>query len=492
VAGEIDRLSATALLGPTEAPELIDHTIAVSLGLRMQQLDDQLSYQSIPEWDSLAQVRLIVSLEGALGTQIPGDIVPRLTSVATIRAFAAGGMRDSGTEYLQNGRRVPPAPTVRRGLHDVYIDTTGLSHIDGKDGVLEYCGYDINDLVEHSCFEETAWLLLNGDLPDNEELSAFELELRSSRALPPRAVELARILSGDHPMSALRTAVSALGFDELEQRRGNELASEAERRAGVRLIAQIPTLISTHHALRTGRRPPAPAEHLSHAGNLLAMLLGREAPRDAVRILDRCLIIHADHGCNASTFASRIAVGTDADLHAAITAAIATFAGPLHGGAAEGALAAIDEIGTAANAPSYVKRQFENKKPVMGFGHRVYRCTDPRVAFLQQAAHQVSQSCGSTDAVDIVDALVSAMKPYARYGLHPNVDLYAGVLYRLLGLPDDLAGVMFIAGRVSGWVAHVLEQRRNNVLIRPGLQYVGPTARRYRPLCDREQVQIAH
>jgi citrate synthase len=179
-------------------------------------------------------------------------------------------------------------------------------------------------------------------------------------------------------------------------------------------------------------------------------------------------------------------VGTSADLHAAVTAAIATFSGPLHGGAAEGVLAAIDEIGTPANARSYVKRQFESKKPVMGFGHRVYRCTDPRAAFLQQAARQLGEYRGSTQAVDVVDALVDAMKPYARYGLHPNVDLYSGVIYRLLGLPDDLAGVMFLAGRVAGWIAHILEQRRNNVLIRPRLQYVGPTAREYRPLRERQ------
>lgn len=485
VTGEIDRLSAAAVIRPTQAPELIDQTIAVTLGLRIQQLDDQLSYQSIPEWDSIAHVRLIVALEEALGTQIPEDIVPRLTSVAGIRAFAAGGMGDSRVEYSQNGQKVPSTPTVRRGLHDVYIDSTGVSHIDAKEGILEYCGYDINDLVQNSCFEETTWLLLNGDLPDTDELSAFKRELHSSGGLPPRVAELGRTLSADHPMNALRTSVSALGLDEFAQHRGKDSTSEAESRAGVRLIAQIPTLIATHHALRTGRRPPEPAKHLSHAGNILAMLLGREAPPDTVRLMDRCLIIHADHGCNASTFASRIAVGTNADLHAAVTAAIATFSGPLHGGAVEGVLASIDEIGTPANARSYVKRQFENKKPVMGFGHRVYRCTDPRAAFLQQAAHQVSEHCGSTDAVDIVDALVSAMKPYARYGLHPNVDLYTGVIYRLLGLPDDLAGVMFVAGRVSGWVAHILEQRRHNVLIRPRLQYVGPTARRYRPLCDR-------
>jgi amino acid adenylation domain-containing protein len=488
---EIDRVSIPGDVTRTNPSELIDHTIAATLGIRSEQLNEQLGYHSIPEWDSLAHVRLIVALEEALGAPIPEDTLPRLTSVARIRAFAAGGVREGRTPYSRNGKRVPSASTVRRGLHDVYIDNTGLSHIDGKAGVLEYCGYDINDLVEHSCFEETASLLLSSALPDSEELTAFTQTLASARALPPRAVRLARILSADHPMNALRTAVSALAGDESAHRGGKESAAEAERSAGIRLIAQIPTLIATHHAVRAGRRPPEPVEHLSHAGNLLAMLTGRQAAPDAVRILDRCLIIHADHGCNASTFASRVAVGTDADLYAAITAAIATFAGPLHGGAAEGVLASIDEIGTPAKASSYVKRQFESKKPVMGFGHRVYRCTDPRVAFLQRTAHRLSESCGSTDAVDIVDALVRAMKPYARYGLHPNVDLYAGVLYRLLGLPDDLAGVMFVAGRVSGWVAHVLEQRRNNVLIRPGLQYVGPTARTYTPLCDRGHVAIA-
>jgi citrate synthase len=460
----------------------IESIIARELGVGVDTLSEDMGYQSIPEWDSLRHVELMVALETEFGTEITDDLMLQLQSVGAIRDFFQ--MRTNGTaaQPATSLRTVPTADlsniSVHRGLEGVYVDRTTITRIDGEQGVLEYRGYNIHDLVEHSSFEETAWLLLYGDLPDASALASFKDELRSSREVPDTVVDILRALAGAHPMEALRTGVSVLGA--LSYERGDQSA-EAALRAGIRLIAQVPTLIATHHALRSGREPVPPHASASHAWNVLHMLFGEEPSTDAVRFVDKDLIVHADHDANASTFASRVTIGCRANLHAAITAAIGAFAGSVHGGAAECVTELIDAVGAPENAAAYVRARRSINQPVMGFGHRVYRTEDPRVRHLRSIARDLGRERGDTRGFEIIEALVQAMEPYARHGVGPNVDLYAGLAYRLLGLPDDLSVPMFVAGRMAGWAAQALEQHNNNVLIRPRMQYVGSTSRSYRP-----------
>ncbi|MEH2270025.1 MAG: citrate/2-methylcitrate synthase [Nostoc sp.] len=458
------------------APEgvAVDSLIARVLGINVERISNNLMYQSIREWDSLSHVTLMIALETELGTKITDQIMLQLHSVGAIREFA-----QTHTTGADEGAKSAPTITVHRGLEGVYIERSTITNIDGERGVLEHRGYNIHDLVEQSSFEETAWLLLNGELPDAPTLAAFQEELRLHRELPGVIVDLVRMLAHAHPMEVLRTGISALGALACD---GQEESQAAAMRSGLRLIAQIPTLIATHHAIRSGREPIAPHSTLSHAKNFLYMLFGEEPSPSAVRFVDKDLIAHAEHGLNASAFAARVAVGCKANLYAAITAAIAAFSGSLHGGATERALELIDAVGTPENAEAYVRNCLERNQPVMGFGHRVYRTEDPRVRHFREAARSLSWERRDTHGLGIIEAIVKAMEPYSLHGVEPNADLYAGLTYRLLGLPDDLAVPMYVAGRIAGWIAQSLEQKSNNVLIRPRLQYVGATSRKYRLL----------
>ena len=469
---------------PTLATLAVESIIARELGVGVDQLNDDVGYQSIPEWDSLRHVGLMVALETELGKPINDDLTLQLTSVAAIREFvrASDATPDSApaeSRLPAPSHSRPSGVTVHRGLEGVYVDRTTITHIDGEQGVLEYRGYSIHDLVEQSSYEETTWLLLHGELPDAASLASFERELASHRTLPEPVVGLVRALAHGHPMDVLRTGVSALGA--LSSERGDESATGAFE-AGVRLIAQVPTLVATQHALRSGRAPVAPRPTASHAWNLLYMLTGQEPSPAAVHFVDRDLIVHADHDANASAFAARVTIGSRSNLHAAITAAIAAFAGSLHGGAAERVTELINAVGTPEHAPAFVRACQQRGQPVMGFGHRVYRTEDPRVRHLRAIARQLGEERGDTLGFRIIEALVDAMEPYARHGVGPNVDLYAGLAYRLLGLPDDLSVPIFVAGRMAGWVAQALEQKANNVLIRPRMQFVGAGSRAYQPI----------
>ncbi|WP_217481657.1 citrate/2-methylcitrate synthase [Nostoc sp. TCL240-02] len=461
----------------------VDSLIARVLGINIERINNDLMYQSIREWDSLSHVTLMIALETELGTKITDQIMLQLHSVSAIREFA-----QTHTTHTDEGAKSAPTVTpgikpttvtVHRGLEGVYIERSTITNIDGERGVLEHRGYNIHDLVEQSSFEETAWLLLNGQLPDAPTLAAFQEELRLHRELPAAIVDLVRMLAHTHPMEVLRTGISALGALACN---GQDESQEAAMRSGLRLIAQIPTLVATHHAIRSGREPIAPHLTFSHAKNFLYMLFGEEPSPSAVRFVDKDLIAHAEHGLNASAFAARVAIGCKANLYAAITAAIAAFSGSLHGGATERALELIDAVGTPENAEAYVRNCLERNQPVMGFGHRVYRTEDPRVRHFREAARSLSWERRDTHGLAIIEAIVKAMEPYSLHGVEPNADLYAGLTYRLLGLPNDLAVPMYVAGRIAGWIAQSLEQKSNNVLIRPRLQYVGATSRKYRLL----------
>jgi citrate synthase len=371
---------------------------------------------------------------------------------------------------------------IHRGLRGVYFDRSRVCFIDGRAGELRYRGYSIHALAERSSFEETCYLLLKGELPGRAALAAFDAELRAARALPAAIYEVIRATKGAHPMDVLRTAVSALAAFDPEVA---DNSAAATLRKGIRLTAQVPLIVAAHENIRNGRDPVPPNPRLGHAANFLYMLKGVEPSADAGKLMDMDMILHAEHGSNASAFTARVVAGTEANLHAAVTAAVAALSGPAHGGAAENVMRMAQEIGEPANAAQYVKRKRAAKEAVMGFGHRVYRAEDPRARHMRAGVEKLSREIGQPKWYRILEALVEAMKPYARHGVNVNVDFYAGLVYYLNGIPPDLFVPIFAVGRVPGWTVQVLEQMENNILIRPLTLYNGPEPRPYVPIEQR-------
>ena len=365
---------------------------------------------------------------------------------------------------------------IFRGLKGVYFDRSPCTFIDGRAGELRYRGYSIHDLAEHSTFEETAWLLLHGELPTRPQLDRFDADLKAARTLPEPIYDIIRTLKTAHPMDALRTAVSALAAFDPEV---GDNSREATLRKGIRLTSQTAMIVAAHSRIRDGLEAVAADRTLSHAANLLWMLKGEKPSRNAAGLIDRDLILHAEHGSNASSFTARVVTGTDANLHAAVTAAIAALSGPAHGGAAEDVMKMAEEIGEPSRAADYVRAKRKAGEPVTGFGHRVYRAEDPRARHMRAGVETLSKEMGEPRWYEILQAVVRAMEPYARHGVNVNVDFYSGVVYHLLGLKRDLFVPQFAIGRVPGWVVQVLEQMENNILIRPLTLYNGPEPRAY-------------
>ena len=368
---------------------------------------------------------------------------------------------------------------IRRGLREVYIDRTRASYIDGKEGRLLYRGYSIDDLAEHSTFEETAYLLLHGDLPDRGQLGAFDETLRAGRSAPDQLIDVLRVTRDSHPMDALRTAVSASAAFEPD---ASDSSVEASLRKGVRLTALAPTLVAAHARIAGGLEPVEPSDDLGHAANFLYMLFGEEPDPADARIMDKDFVLHAEHGINASSFAARVAASTKADVHCAVTAGIAVLKGPSHGGAAESVMKMALEIGSEDRVAEYVAERLRRGDVIVGFGHRVYRTEDPRAKHLRGDARRLSERRGDPRWFAILSAVVEAMAPYARRGIAQNVDLWSGAIYQILGIHESLYIPIFAMGRVPGWTAQVIEQLENNILLRPRLHYVGEMDRTYVPL----------
>ena len=368
---------------------------------------------------------------------------------------------------------------IQRGLKGVYFDRSPCTFIDGKAGELRYRGYSIHDLAEHSSFEETAWLLLNGELPNKQQLAGFDADLKAARKLPASVLDIIRAIKSAHPMDALRTGASALSAFDPETA---DNSREATLRKAVRLTSQIPMVVAAHSRIRADQDPVPADQAFSHSANLLWMLTGKKPSTDAAQLIDRDLILHAEHGSNASSFAARVVIGTEANLHAAIVAAIAALSGPAHGGAAEDVMKMAEEIGDPSRAADYVKEKRKAGIAVTGFGHRVYRAEDPRARHMRAGVERLSKELGQPKWFEILQAVVAAMAPYARHGVNVNVDFYSGVVYHLLGIKRDLFVPIFAIGRVPGWVVQVLEQLENNILLRPLTLYNGPDARTYVPL----------
>ena len=371
---------------------------------------------------------------------------------------------------------------IKRGLRDVYFATTEASLVDGEAGKLFYRGYSIHDLAEKSTFEEVVYLLLDGALPSKSQLAEIDNRLRTSRSIPPQIIEVLRLIKGS-PMDVLRTAISALATFDPEV---DDNSVEATIRKGIRLTAQAPTIVAAHHRIRNGLEPVQPNENLNHAGNFLYMLFGTEPDPEIQGLIDVDLIIHGEHGANASAFGARVTASTLSDLHSAVVAAIGILKGTWHGGAAEAVMKMALEIGRPENAEQYARKILEDGGRIMGFGHRVYKAEDPRARHLRERSRRMGEKMGQPQWFQILRYLEEeVMVPYRARGIFVNVDFFAGSVYYLLGIPDDLFVPMFALGRIPGWTLQCVEQYSDNILIRPRLLYKGSVDLEYIPIEDR-------
>lgn len=438
-------------------------------------ITDDLSYQSIPEWDSLNHVSLVIALEEAYGITIDDELMLQLTSVGEIKKVF-GNLKNDKLTREEKKSDENDRNKVFRGLNNIMFDNTSITNMDGKKGILEIRGYSIDDLVNNAAFEEVVYLLLFKKLPNNKELEEFNIKLKACRNIPTNIKNLIYTMKDASPTVVLRTAVSMIAdYDTNIQ----DNSIEANIKRSIYLISKVPTILATHYRYRNNLVPVEPSKTLSHAANILYMLYGKEPTAKQIDIINKILIIHSEHGSNASTFTARIVVGTKSDIYGAITAAISTFAGPLHGGAIEQTMKMLREIKTAENVHLYVKEKRERNEAIMGFGHRVYRVEDPRAKHLRKILIELSEELNKKEWLNIANALKAEMSQYDKHGVSINVDFYASVIYNLLDFPDDIFVPMFILGRISGWSANVIEQLENNILIRPIMNYVGEKTREY-------------
>jgi citrate synthase len=369
----------------------------------------------------------------------------------------------------------------RPGLADVPVAESAVSFVDGKRARLEYRGIAVETLARESCYEETAWLLLKGDLPTQKELADFDHHLRRRRRIKYKLNDLIKCLpETGHPMDALQAGVAAMGMfypsRDVDNARNNW-------ESVVRLIAKLPTIVAAFHRLRHGDEALMPRDDLGHAANFYWMLTEQEPSPAVARVLDACLILHAEHSMNASTFSARVTGSTLANPYTVISSAIGTLTGPLHGGANEEVLDMLDEIGPAENVRPWLESADASKRKIMGFGHRVYKVKDPRATILQELAEHVFVETGKPElyrvAVAMEEVAAGILGPK---GIYPNVDFYSGIVYQSLGIPRDLFTPIFAVSRVAGWLAHWLEQLKHNRIYRPEQIYVGRHDVPYVPL----------
>jgi citrate synthase len=373
------------------------------------------------------------------------------------------------------------ANVARAGLEGVVATQSSISDVNGIEGRLIYRGYDIHDLAEHATFEEVIYLLWNARLPTSPELAQLKTDLAALSGLPDEIKLLLKwVPSTANPMDMLRTVVSALSFSDPD---GADMAAEANVRKAMRLTAKFPTIVTSFFRLRNGEQPIDPSPELSVAANFLYTLWGRLPDEVATRTMDMALVLHADHELNASTFAARVTAATLSDMYSAIVSAIGTLKGPLHGGANEGVIKNLLEIGSVQNVEPWLKQQFRDKQKIMGFGHRVYRTEDPRASHLREMSRKLGERTGETKWYEMSRKMEEVMMREKH--LNPNVDFYSASTYYALGIPTDLFTPIFACSRISGWTAHVLEQYANNRLIRPRAEYDGPRGLQYIPIQDR-------
>jgi citrate synthase len=374
------------------------------------------------------------------------------------------------------------------GLEGIPAKQSSISFVDGKQGILEYRGIRIEDLAQHSTFLETTYLLIWGELPTKAELEAFEHEIRYHRRLKYRIRDMMKCFpESGHPMDALQACAAALGL--FYSRRALDDPAYI-RAAVVRLIAKIPTMVAAFQLMRKGNDPVQPRDDLDYAANFLYMLNEQEPDELAAKAFDICLLLHAEHTINASTFSAMVTASTLTDPYAVVASAVGTLAGPLHGGANEEVILMLEEIETVDNVRPYLEKCLETKSKIMGFGHRVYKVKDPRATILQQLAEQLFDKFGGDQYYDVAVELERAVEEKLSHkGIYPNVDFYSGLVYRKLGIPSDLFTPVFAIARVAGWLAHWREQLLENRIFRPSQIYTGTHNQPYVPIEGREFAQ---
>jgi 2-methylcitrate synthase/citrate synthase II len=370
---------------------------------------------------------------------------------------------------------------VRKGLVGVYADTSSISKVMPETNSLTYRGYAVQDLAENCRFEEVVYLLWNGELPSRRELAAFERAERAERRITPRLRSvIAAFPRRCHPMDAIRTSVSFMGVEDPETA---DNSAPATRRKALRLLAKIPTAIAAHYRLSHRRRVPSPRTDLTFAENFFHICFGAVPAKEVVKAFDVSLILYAEHTFNASTFTARTVTSTEADIHAAVTAAIAALKGPLHGGANEAVMHMLKEIGRPERAHGWINDRLEHRALVMGFGHRVYKSGDSRVPTMTKYAEKMAEVVGDTRWMEIGRILAAEM--LEKKNIHPNLDFPAGPAYFLMGFEIPMFTPIFVAARLSGWAAHIFEQAADNRLIRPLSLYTGPAQRPLPPIRER-------
>ncbi|WP_077621195.1 citrate synthase [Sediminibacillus massiliensis] len=364
--------------------------------------------------------------------------------------------------------------STTKGLEGIVATESSISSI--IDDQLTYAGYKIDDLAENSSFEEVIFLLWNKRLPLENELAELKEDLASNMALHDGVIQHLKSydLKSVHPMAALRTAVSLLGLYDEE---ADVMEEAANKRKAVRIQAQVSSVVAAFARIRNGKEPVAPKKNLSYAANFLYMLNGEEPKNLEIEAINKALVLHADHELNASTFTSRVCVATLSDVYSGITAAISALKGPLHGGANERVMKMLEEIGEVDNALPYIQEKLTNKEKIMGMGHRVYRTGDPRAKHLKKMSRELTELTGQSKWYEMSVKIEDYIKN--EKGLPANVDFYSASVYHSLGIEHDLFTPIFAVSRVSGWLAHILEQYENNRLIRPRAEYVGPKNQTY-------------
>lgn len=368
-----------------------------------------------------------------------------------------------------------------RGLEGIVAAQTRLSDVKGEAGQLIYAGYDINELAGSVSYEEIVHLLHHNHLPNHKELAELRAALAEFRELPKGVIDIIRKLpKTTPPMHALRTAVSSLGcFDAA----CDDDSLDAQRRKALGLIAQVPVCVAYFHRHRQGKELIHPDASRGEASNFLYMINGKTPTQEMEKTMDLCYVLHADHGMNASTFSARVTIATLSDMYSAITSAIGTLKGPLHGGANEGVIKMLQEIGTPDQVDAYIEDALAQKKKIMGIGHRIYKVLDPRAPHLKRMAQILSAKIGDGKWIQMSERIADLM--LQKKGLHANVDFYSATVYFSLGIPTDLFTPIFAIARAAGWTAHVLEQLSDNRLIRPQSVYTGPVGVKVRPAEER-------
>ena len=376
--------------------------------------------------------------------------------------------------------------TYSKGLEGVIAAESEICRVDGENGALYYLGYSIRDLVEHCTFEEVTYLLLHGELPTREELAVFNAKMRNARDLPEPVITMIRDFPADaHPMELLQSVISYLS--SYVQHRIHH-GPHCNCRDTLHQVAEIATVVATYQRFREGKEYLPPRKDLSHGANFLYMLRGEEPDQFEGEVMDKALILHAEHSFNASTFTARVVASTMSTCYCSISAAVGALFGSLHGGANERVMDMAEEIGSPDRAREWVNRALDKKLKIMGMGHRVYRAKDPRCIVIEEYLEKLSEMKGDSTYLDILREVEAAFKERMEEKgkpIYPNVDFYSGAVYRLLGIPTILFTPIFAMARASGWLSHILEQRVDNRLFRPRALYVGHEKREWKPMEER-------